>query len=183
MTLDQATQETFNPPWPSLKSLKLGGMVRITSVCCVWKTSHASFIRWQLDLCWSTSLKVVWTSGFSATASTKTRWVNSHPIFAPAATPGAPCDGRLRPAAASHQPDACPRRLLLWEMCSHRGGEIIIAMSPNRKQMAFFKIYIVERLKYFRVSSSSSIDSQVCASLASSLSELSPLYLFFPFIE
>ena len=73
MTLDQATQETFNPPWPSLKSLKLGGMVRITSVCCVWKASHASFIRWQLDLCWSTSLKVVWTSGFSATVSTKTR--------------------------------------------------------------------------------------------------------------
>ena len=27
-TLDQAAQETFNPPWPSLKSLKLGGMVR-----------------------------------------------------------------------------------------------------------------------------------------------------------
>ena len=34
MTLDQAAQEAFNPPWPSLKSLKLGGMVRIASV---WK--------------------------------------------------------------------------------------------------------------------------------------------------
>ena len=32
MTLDQAAQEAFNPPWPSLKSLKLGGMVRIASV-------------------------------------------------------------------------------------------------------------------------------------------------------
>ena len=26
-TLDMAAQETFNPPWPSLKSLKLGGFV------------------------------------------------------------------------------------------------------------------------------------------------------------
>ena len=35
MTLDQAAQETFNPPWPSLKSLKLGGMVRIANLLCV----------------------------------------------------------------------------------------------------------------------------------------------------
>ena len=27
MTLEQAAQETVNPPWPTLKSLKLGGMV------------------------------------------------------------------------------------------------------------------------------------------------------------
>merc|ERR550519_1754575 len=32
MTLGQAAQETFNPPWPSLKSLKLGGMVRIANL-------------------------------------------------------------------------------------------------------------------------------------------------------
>jgi len=32
MTLDQAAQETFNPPWPSLKSLKLGGMMTTGSV-------------------------------------------------------------------------------------------------------------------------------------------------------
>merc|ERR550519_147802 len=32
MTLDMAAQETFNPPWPSLKSLKLGGFITTGSV-------------------------------------------------------------------------------------------------------------------------------------------------------
>ena len=43
MTLDQAAQETFNPPWPSLKSLKLGGMVRIANLLSVWKASHVIY--------------------------------------------------------------------------------------------------------------------------------------------
>jgi len=32
MTLDQAAQETVNPPWPTLKSLKLGGMMTTGAV-------------------------------------------------------------------------------------------------------------------------------------------------------
>ena len=39
-TLDQAAQETFNPPWPSLKSLKLGGMVRFLPGFHFWNIFH-----------------------------------------------------------------------------------------------------------------------------------------------
>ena len=57
MTLDQAAQESFNPPWPTLKSLKLGGMVRISNLLCV-KASHilhqmttGSVLKYLLEGC------------------------------------------------------------------------------------------------------------------------------------
>lgn len=47
---------------------------------------------------------------------------------------GAPCDRRLRPAAAPHQPHARPCRLLLWEMCSHGGGETEMSLSKFKQK-------------------------------------------------
>lgn len=72
MTLDQAAQETVNPPWPTLKSLKLGGMVGGHLFCGIF---WPPCFRWQQEQCWSISWKAVSTSGFSATVFMKIRFV------------------------------------------------------------------------------------------------------------
>ena len=172
MTLDQAAQETVNPPWPTLKSLKLGGMVGGHLFCGIF---WPPCFRWQQEQCWSISWKVVSTSGFSATVFMKIRFVYlycchtfcSH-ICAQQAfrewcvccyclliltfssdlcVTGALSDGRLCRRLAPAQPDASACRFLLWEVRSHWGGAQFPTLNPTTTIFCFiFTLQIIGSL-------------------------------------
>ena len=98
-TLDMAAQETFNPPWPSLKSLKLGGFVS-------WP------LRIPLFLCPD-------HDGLSAAVSGDGLSQPASAVLHHVRGPGAPRHRHLRGAAPQGQPHARPRRFLLREVRIH----------------------------------------------------------------